>query len=80
MSGSRFVLLGLEAAGSPWPAALSSLLASRDPDDEYLPCDGPADLLARLATGRRFSAVVVDHRTSGLNRVRGAVAEPRGCP
>ncbi len=67
MSAPRYVLLGLEAAGT-WPASLRDLVAARDADDEYLPCDGPADLLSRLATGRRFSAVLVDQRASGLDR------------
>lgn len=68
MSAPRYVLLGLEAAGATWPATLRDLVTSRDADDEYLPCDGPADLLSRLATGRRFSAVLVDQRATGLDR------------
>ena len=67
MSAPRYVLLGLEAAGATWPATLRNLVTSRDADDEYLPCDGPADLLSHLATGRRFSAVLVDQRATGLS-------------
>jgi len=80
MSGRRYVVLGL-ASGSPtWMAEATRRLATAGVAGELLVCAGVADLGNRLASGRPFSALLVDHRTVGLDRELIDRASAAGCP
>jgi hypothetical protein len=59
---------------------VARLVGRRSADDEFIRCTGPVDLATRLGTGRPFSAVLVDHRTVGLDRELVRRASAAGCP
>ncbi|MBT3248961.1 MAG: hypothetical protein HN361_08945 [Actinobacteria bacterium] len=68
MSGQRYVLLGLASGAPGWMTKVQPVLDTGQPAGEFLPCAGIADLTNRLASGRPFSALLIDHRTVGLDR------------
>jgi|TARA_B100001105_G_scaffold43980_1_gene32277 hypothetical protein len=80
VSSPRYVLLGLASGEPAWMDAVARLAGRRSPDDEFIRCTGPVDLATRLGTGRPFSAVLVDHRTMGLDRQLVRRASAAGCP
>jgi hypothetical protein len=67
-SDHRYVLLGLASGAPAWMPAVDLRLADLGSGHEFLPCAGIPDLLNRLDSGRPFSALLVDHRTVGLDR------------
>ena len=76
----RYVLLGLASGAPPWMPTVDLRLADLGTGHEFLPCAGIADLLNRLASGRAFSALLVDHRTVGLDRELISRARTAACP
>ena len=79
-SVNRYVLLGLASGAPPWMPTVDLRLADLGTGHEFLPCAGLADLLNRLASGRPFSALLVDHRTVGLDRELISRAVSASCP
>jgi hypothetical protein len=79
-SAHRYVLLGLASGAPPWMPTVDLRLADLGTGHEFLPCAGIADLLNRLASGRPFSALLVDHRTVGLDRELISRARSAKCP
>ena len=80
VSSLRYVLLGLASGEPAWLEAVARLVGRRSADDEFIRCTGSVDLATRLGTGRPFSAVLVDHRTVGLDRELVRRASAAGCP
>ena len=79
-SVNRYVLLGLASGAPPWMPTVDLRLADLGTGHEFLPCAVLADLLNRLASGRPFSALLVDHRTVGLDRELISRAVSASCP
>ncbi len=79
-SDHRYVLLGLASGAPAWMPAVDLRLADLGSGHEFLPCAGIPDLLNRLDSGRPFSALLVDHRTVGLDRELISRAAVAGCP
>ena len=80
VSSPHYVLLGLASGEPAWLEVVARLVGRRSADDEFIRCTGPVDLATRLGTGRPFSAVLVDHRTVGLDRELVRRASAAGCP
>ena len=77
---SSYVLLALAGSRSRWPARIAGWTASGTPRLRLHRCASPAELRARLASGRRLSAVLVDPAFAGLDRDLVAAARAAGCP
>ena len=68
MTGERYVLLGLAPARSPWFASLAQWANAATIAVEFIKCVSTDEVRARLAAGRRHSAVIVDAGMPGLDR------------
>lgn len=64
----RFVVLGLAHARSPWFGEVARWSTSAALPLEFLKCVSVEELRARLASGRAFSAVLVDASVPGADR------------
>lgn len=68
MSGDRFVLLGLAPARSSWFDAVAQWSNSAAIAAEFVKCVSVEEVRARLASGRRHSALLVDASIPALDR------------
>lgn len=64
----RYVVLGLAHARSPWFGEVARWATSAALPIEFLKCVSVEELRARLASGRAFSAVLVDAAVPGVDR------------
>lgn len=64
----RYVVLGLAHARSPWFSEVGRWSTSASLPVEFLKCVSIEELRARLASGRAFSAVLVDAGIPGVDR------------
>jgi hypothetical protein len=91
MAGERFVVLGLAPARSAWFDAVSRWTNAATIAAEFVKCVSAEEVRARLAGGRRFSALLIDGSSPALDRdmveqcrARGiavlVVADPRRGP
>lgn len=79
MSADRYVVLGLAPARSAWFREVGRWATSAMVPIEFLKCLSLEELRVRLASGRAFSAVLVDAGVPGLDRDIGAAARAAGC-
>jgi hypothetical protein len=75
----RYVLLGLARARAAWFRTVAQWSTSAMLPAEFLRCVSIEELRARLRSGRRFSAAIVDASVPGLDRDLIAAAEEVGC-
>jgi hypothetical protein len=75
----RYVLLGLARARADWFRTVGQWATSAMLPAEFVRCVSAEELRARLRSGRRFSAAIVDGTVPGLDRDLIAVAEEAGC-
>lgn len=75
----RFVLLGLARARADWFRLLGQWATSATIPAEFVRCVSIDEVRARLASGRAFSALVVDAAVPGLDRDLVAEAAAAGC-
>lgn len=75
----RYVLLGLARARAPWFRAVGQWATAAAIPADFVRAVSVAELRARLASGRAFSAVLVDGAL-GVDRDLVAVAREAGCP
>lgn len=68
MDGERYVLLGLAPARAPWFEALARWTMAAAVNAEFVKCVSAEELRARLASGRRHSAVLVDATAPAFDR------------
>jgi hypothetical protein len=68
VTADRYRLLGLARPRAEWFRDLSRWATSAALPVEFVKCVGPDELLARLGSGRAFSAVVVDGGLAALDR------------
>jgi hypothetical protein len=68
VSGERFVVLGLASARSTWFDAVSQWTTSAAIAAEFIKCVSGEEVRARLASGRRHSALLVDRSSPALDR------------
>jgi hypothetical protein len=68
MSSERYVLLGLAPARAPWFAALAQWATSATIAAEFIKCVSADEVRARLASGRRHSALLVDSGSPSFER------------
>jgi hypothetical protein len=68
MSGERYVLLGLAPARAPWFSALAQWATSAAIAAEFIKCVSADEVRARLASGRRHSALLVDAESPWFDR------------
>ena len=68
MSGERYVLLGLAPARAPWFAAVAQWATSATIAAEFIKCVSADEVRARLASGRRHSALLVDASSPSFDR------------
>ncbi len=79
MTGERYVLLGLAPARSSWFKVVSQWANSGTIPAEFVKCVSVEELRARLASGRPFSAALIDARLPGLDRDLVYTARRAGC-
>lgn len=78
-SGERFVVLGLAHARAEWFRRLGQWCNSAALPVEFVKCVSPVEMRARLATGRPYSAAIVDAGVVGLDRDVVEAARDAGC-
>lgn len=64
----RYVLLGLGRARADWFGRLGNWATSGAVPGEFVKCVSPAQVRARLGSGRAFSAVLLDGGVAGVDR------------
>ena len=79
MDEGRYVVLGLAHARSPWFSGVARLATDGALPLEFVKCLSVEEVRARLTSGRRFSALLVDGRHPGLDRDLIASAAAEGC-
>ncbi|MCA1783836.1 MAG: hypothetical protein LC679_17185 [Intrasporangiaceae bacterium] len=75
----RYVLLGLARARADWFRTVGRWSTSASLPAEFIRCVSAEELRARLASGRAFSAALVDGSTPGVDRDLIAMATASGC-
>lgn len=80
MALERYVLLGVATPRARWFREVGQWAQSAAIPAEFVRCVSVAEARARLASGRPFSAVLVDGQVAGLDRDLIAVAESHDCP
>jgi hypothetical protein len=75
----RYVLLGLARARADWFRTVGQWATSAMLPAEFVRCVSAEELRARIRSGRRFSAAIVDASVPGLDRDLIAAAEEVGC-
>jgi hypothetical protein len=75
----RYVLLGLARARADWFRTVGQWATAAMLPAEFVRCVAAEELRARLRSGRRFSAAIVDASVPGLDRDLIAAAEEVGC-
>ncbi|QGG95649.1 P-loop NTPase family protein [Actinomarinicola tropica] len=68
MNAERYVVLGLARPRAPWFSEISRWATSAALPIEFVKCLTPEEVAARLASGRRWSALVVDASSPGVDR------------
>ena len=68
MAGERYVVLGLAQARSSWFRAVAQWANSASIPAEFVKCVSAEELRARLASGRPFSALLIDSGLAALDR------------
>ncbi len=79
MRGSRYVVLGLAVARSPWFRAVAQWSNSAAIPVEFVKCMSAVELRAHLESGRAFSALLVDAGVPALDRDLVETAREAGC-
>jgi MinD-like ATPase involved in chromosome partitioning or flagellar assembly len=80
MAGERYVALGLAHVRSAWFTEVARWSTAGSLPLEFVKCVSAEDLRARLASGRSFSAVLVDAALGALDRDLVDLAAAHGCP
>jgi MinD-like ATPase involved in chromosome partitioning or flagellar assembly len=80
MASQRYVLLGLGRPRSPWFSDVARWATSATIAAEFVKCVTPEEVRARLASGRRHSALLVDAGLPGFDRDLVAVAAAASTP
>ena len=80
MARERFVLLGVARARSLWFRAVAQWSTSAALPAEFVKCVSAEELRAHLASGRTFSAALVDGGLPTVDRDLIAAAREAGCP
>ena len=79
MSSDRFVVVGLAPPRASWFAHVAKWATAGTLPVEFVKCLSAEELRARLASGRAFSALLVDASSSMLDRDLVDVAQRAGC-
>lgn len=80
MSGDRFVVLGLAHVRSSWFVEVARWSTAGSVPVEFLKCITEEEVRARLASGRPFSALLIDGPLPATDRDLIDTAAARGCP
>jgi hypothetical protein len=75
----RYVVLGLARARAPWFAEVARWATSATLPATFVKCISVEEVRARLASGRPYSALVVDAPLGGLDRDLTGLARRHGC-
>lgn len=68
MAAERYVVLGLGTTRTPWFTEVARWATVGSIPAEFVKCISPEELRVRLASGRPFSAVLVDAGTGAVDR------------
>lgn len=79
MAEQRYTVIGLARARSQWFGDLARWSTAGLAPIDFVKCVSSDEVRARIATNRRFSALVVDAGASGLDRDLVATARDAGC-
>jgi MinD-like ATPase involved in chromosome partitioning or flagellar assembly len=80
MGGERYVALGLAHVRSGWFTEVARWSTAGSLPLEFVKCVSAEDLRARLASGRSFSAILVDAGLGAVDRDLVDLAHARNCP
>ena len=80
MSAERYVLLGLAPARAAWFGALAQWATSASIAAEFIKCVSGDEVRARLASGRTYSALIVDATDPSFDRDLVDAATAAGTP
>lgn len=80
MSVGRFVVLGLAHVRSDWATDVTRWSTTGSLPIEFLKCLSVDELRARVASGRAFSAALLDGRLAAVDRDLFAALDDRGVP
>ncbi|MFP5377036.1 MAG: CpaE family protein [Acidimicrobiia bacterium] len=80
MGAERYVVLGLARARSGWFAAVAQWANAGTIPAEFVKCVSREEVRARLASGRPFSALLVDGSLPVVDRDLVDAASAAGCP
>lgn len=76
---SRFVVLGLAQARSQWFASVAQWANTGAVPIDFVKCVSVAEVVARLESGRAFSALLADGGLAGVDRDLIGVSQNAGC-
>jgi hypothetical protein len=79
MAGSRYVVLGLASVRSAWFRDVAQWANSSSIPAEFVKCVSAEEIRARLASGRPFSALLVDSTVPSLDRDLVETTQQAGC-
>lgn len=77
---ARYVVLGLAHPRAPWFAEVGRWASAALVPVEFVRCVSPEEVAAHVASGRRFSAALVDSGSHGLERDLVAALAGASCP
>jgi len=80
MTGARYVILGLAQARSPWFREVAQWANTGAVSAEFVKCVSGEEVRARLASGRPFSALLIDSTLPALDRDLIDTAGQVNCP
>ncbi len=80
MAGERFVVLGLAHVRSPWFSEVARWSTAGSAPVEFVKCLTAEEVRSRLASGRPFSALLIDGRLPAADRDLFDTASQAGCP
>lgn len=68
MVSERYVVLGLGTSRSPWFTEVARWATVGSIPADFVKCIAPEEMVARLTSGRAFSALVIDASTGAVDR------------
>lgn len=80
MAGERYVVLGLGTSRSPWFTEVARWATVGSIPADFVKCIAPEEMIARLTSGRAFSALLIDAATGAVDRDLLDTARRSGVP
>lgn len=79
MPSDGYAVIGVAGSRSEWLRSLARWSTSATIPVEFMACLSTHELVARLGSGRRYSAALIEHKAEGLDRDLLALVRKAGC-